>query len=95
MRIQFLSFPGCPNAEPALHALREAMDAEHITTAIDEVDVSRDDAPASIRGWGSPTILIDGVDVGGESAPQGSSCCRLYRGGYPSVAAIRARLTAR
>ena len=34
-------------------------------------------APEPLRGWGSPTILVDGVDVAGQLAPTATSC-RLY-----------------
>lgn len=45
--------------------------------------------------WGSPTILVNGVDVGGEPVPNGSSC-RLYRNpdgriqGFPPPSLIEA-----
>lgn len=91
MKIQLLYFDGCPNVDAARAALLEAMSAERIEAAVEEIDVTRPDAPASVRGWGSPTILIDGVDVTG-AQKAGASSCRLYAGGAPSVDAIRARL---
>jgi mercuric ion transport protein len=92
MKIQLLHFPGCPNAEPARSALREAMAREHVSAEVEEIDVSRADAPAWARRWGSPTIMIDGQDVAGEAGAADEACCRLYKGGAPSVAAIRERL---
>lgn len=94
MKIQLLSFPGCPNAEPALHALREAMALDKVGDAIEEIDVSRPDAPAWVKGWGSPTILIEDADVSGETRSTSEASCRLYQGGAPSVAQIRARIAA-
>ena len=94
MKIQLLSFPGCPNAEPALHALREAMALDKVGDAIEEIDVSRPDAPAWVKGWGSPTILIEDADVSGETRSTSEVSCRLYQGGAPSVARIRARIAA-
>lgn len=94
MKIQLLSFPGCPNAQPALHALREAMAVDKVGDTIEEIDVSRPEAPAWVKGWGSPTILIDDVDVTGETRSPSEASCRLYRGGAPSVAQIRARIAA-
>lgn len=93
MKIQLLYFEGCPNLEPARAALRDAMEAEQIDQAVEEIDVESPAAPESVRGWGSPTILIDGKDITGAARTTGSSC-RLYANGAPSVDEIRARLAA-
>ena len=45
------------------------------------IDVSDAATSPTLRQWGSPTILIDGIDVGGESAPCGGAACRLYAAG--------------
>lgn len=92
MKIQLLYFDGCPNVEPARAALREALGAEGLDEPIDEIDLQAADAPAWARGWGSPTIMIDGAELTGAQRSDGSSC-RLYPGGAPSVAQIRRRLT--
>jgi len=94
MRIHLLSLPGCPNMEPAREALCEAMNAEQLGDDIEEIDVARDDSPSWAKRWGSPTILIDDVDVAGESPSAAEPSCRLYEGGAPSVAQIRARISA-
>ena len=93
MKIQLLYFVGCPNLEPARLALRDAMAAEKLDQDVEEIDVESPTAPESLRGWGSPTILIDGKDVTGTTRTTGSSC-RLYANGGPSVEEIRARLAA-
>src|SRR5690606_32530264 len=36
--------------------------------------------PAHARGYGSPTVLVDGADVSG-AMPETSACCRLYQHG--------------
>lgn len=91
MKIQLLYFDGCPNVERARAALRDAMAAERIDQAVEEIDVESPDVPDFARGWGSPTVLIDGADVIGAVRSTGSAC-RLYADGAPSVALIRARL---
>src|SRR5688500_14853118 len=91
-KIQLLYFPDCPNAEPARAALREALAAERVDVEVEEIDISREDTSDALKGWGSPTILVDGVDIGGGSpaaADAGAASCRIYRGGAPSVAQIR------
>ncbi len=94
MKIQLLHFQGCPNVDLARAAARDAIAAEQLDLAIEESDVEGPAAPAWARGWGSPTVLVDGEDVSGQSAPVSSesSSCRLYAGGAPSVDVIRARL---
>jgi hypothetical protein len=92
MKIHLLHFQGCPNVDAARKALRDALAAEQLGTLIEEIDVEDPAAPAWAHGWGSPTILIDGQDVAGQQ-PSGSSCCRLYADGAPSVEVIRARIS--
>jgi len=76
--------------------LRLALSKAGLGVAIEEVDTGSSETPEALRGWGSPTILIDGRDVGGE-APAGAGC-RLYRGedgearGAPSAALLQAAL---
>lgn len=93
MKLQLLYFPGCPHVDTARAALREALAAEKLELAVEEVDVEAPEAPASVRGWGSPTILVDGEDVMGQ-VPANATCCRLYAGGAPDVTTIRRRLRA-
>jgi mercuric ion transport protein len=93
MKIQLLSFPECPNVDAARAAIHRALRDARLDLPIEEIDVSRDDAPAWAKRWGSPTVLVDGVDVAGELATDAeTSCCRLYKDGAPTVAQIRARL---
>ncbi len=46
------------------------------------------------RGYGSPTLLVGGVDVTGAGGPRpgGDLSCRLYPDGLPSADAIAAKL---
>ncbi len=97
MKVQLLTFPGCPNAEAAREALRSMLASSGIVSPIEEVDTTAPDTPEPLRGWGSPTVLIDGRDVGGQETPTGASC-RLYRDGdgrhhgIPSETLLRAAL---
>jgi copper chaperone CopZ len=94
MKIQLLYFPGCPNVDAARAALREALLGDGTQTEdaeVEEIDVSSPAAPSWARAWGSPTILVDDVDVAGGLAG-GATSCRLYAGGAPSVAQIERHL---
>ena len=92
--VQLLYFPNCPNVASARSALGEALGKLADPPSVMEVDVTDPAAPAHLRSWGSPTILVDGVDVAGEQPAE--SCCRLYRDGErrgaPSVTLIEAAL---
>ena len=104
MKVQLVTFPGCPNADATRETLRRALVASGLDPAIEEIDSSSPQTPRPLCLWGSPTVLIEGVDVGGEETPAGPAC-RLYRDpsgrahGSPSelllLEAIRLALNAR
>jgi len=78
--------------------LRRCLAGLQLPDTVEEIDVTAADVPEHLHDWGSPTILINGVDVGGEQAPMGA-VCRLYAAGgdpnsrgVPSEALIRAAI---
>ena len=81
MNVELLWWEGCPSTERALEAVREALSELGLSGV--EVQtremVSDDDARAA--GFvGSPTILIDGVDlVPAADEEQIGLSCRVYR----------------
>ncbi len=79
MKIQLLSFAGCPNSEEARESLRRALIGSGLSPEFEEVDVMAPATPEPLKAWGSPTILVNGRDVGGD-APTGP-CCRVYGAG--------------
>jgi len=95
MKVQLVYFEGCPNADAAREAIQRNLVAASMAVELEEVDTNAADTPAALRTWGSPTVLVDGRDVGGERIPTGT-CCRLYDNpanrGVPGDAAIRAAL---
>lgn len=76
IRVQFLAFDGCPLAEAAREALDEAI-AESGVAGYEEIDILDPDTPEDLRGWGSPTILVNGADVTGNAKGEGAGC-RIY-----------------
>lgn len=88
MKIQLLHFQGCPNVDAARAAVHAALAEEKLNVSVEEIDIEDPAAPAWARGWGSPTILVDGQDVAGQQ-PAASSACRLYAGGAPAIEMIR------
>jgi hypothetical protein len=83
--IELWWWEGCPSTQRALDELRAAMrDLDLDADAIRTREI-RTDAEAEHAGFtGSPTILIDGVDLAGDAGAQqpGSEpglSCRVYR----------------
>lgn len=91
--IELLYEQTCPNIAGARAALRSALEQSGLPVQWQEWDRDDPAAPARARHYGSPTILIDGRDVGGE-APQTDPSCRIYwtesghMTGVPPVTAI-------
>jgi hypothetical protein len=98
--IELIYDPDCPNTEPARGVLREACAQAGIVAGWQEWDRSDAASPAHAQQYGSPTILVDGVDVAGSDTESDAKACRVYRtadgrlAGVPDVADV-VRLVAR
>jgi hypothetical protein len=86
--------PECPNVEGTRTNLLLAFAKAGITPSWSEHRIGDVDAPETVRGYGSPTILVDGRDIAGV-APGEEVCCRIYaeppkssNSGTPSVELI-------
>jgi hypothetical protein len=79
--IELLWWEGCPSTERALAEVREALSDLGLHGAeVRTREVQTDDEARAAGFVGSPTILIDGVDLvpAGAEEPTGLSC-RVYR----------------
>jgi hypothetical protein len=91
----------CPNVRLARDALLKAFGDVGLMPKWSEWDRKSPDSPAYVRGYGSPTILVDGRDVAGVASGDGESSCRLYRNesgrfqGVPPVEQIAEALRAK
>lgn len=88
----------CPNVLEARSNLLRAFSKANVSATWREIDVDAEDTPAAWRAFGSPTILVDGEDVGASALGKGPTC-RLYEADgrvtrAPSVDRIAARLRA-
>lgn len=78
MHLTILSVPGCPNA--VLLDERLAIVLRGLTGISVSREVISDESDAAQRGMrGSPTLLIDGVDLLADARQQAGLSCRLYR----------------
>lgn len=96
MKIELLYFEGCPNHEPAIERLREALDSLGRQDRIDEVPVRTQSEAEACRFVGSPSIRINGSDIEpwARTAKRFGLSCRTYvdgsdRGGVPSRELLR------
>lgn len=83
----------CPNVPAARVALRAALERAGLEPQWIEYDRAAPGTPVSLLRYGSPTILVDGVDVAGEAERVAAASCRVYpseRGlcGVPPVEAL-------
>ena len=81
MNVELLWWEGCPSTDRALAAVRGALSdlgLEGVEVRTREI---KDDGDAAEAGFvGSPTILIDGVDLAPAAADeQIGLSCRVYR----------------
>jgi hypothetical protein len=92
--IDFIYDDTCPNVEAARANLREALGQAGLPAAWSEHRIGDPSVPERTRGFGSPTILVDGRDVAGVQ-PSTEQCCRVYAtgGGVPPVELIVRALT--
>ncbi|MEE9141635.1 MAG: hypothetical protein V3U59_02905 [Gammaproteobacteria bacterium] len=77
VQIQFLTFDGCPLAPAAQEVLEKALVQCGLKGRYEVVDIFDAATPARLLAWGSPTILINGRDVDGQTLDEGA-CCRIY-----------------
>jgi len=98
MQVDLLYDPECPNVALARANLLRGFAAAGVQPLWREWRLDDRSAPASARGFGSPTILVDERDVAGAHPTAAADCCRLYAPdeggsrGAPSVEAIAAAL---
>lgn len=101
MKVEVLYFKGCPNHQPVVDRVRQALHSEQIIVPVDEVEVT-DAAMAQRVGFlGSPSIRINGLDIEPEARElrMFGFGCRTYadaegrRSGLPSSSTIRRALT--
>jgi mercuric ion transport protein len=95
-QVDFVYDPACPNVALARTNLVRAFSATGLAARWHEHRIGDPNTVVRVRGFGSPTVLVDGRDVA-RSEPGPESCCRIYgegraATGAPSVELIAAAL---
>jgi hypothetical protein len=98
MVIEFLSFEGCPHAPILRQRLDDALQELGVTVAPITIDLDQLFRAKDLRsGFGSPTILVNGLDLFGRESPLVAEdpACRLYRPALPSTTEVIERMLQR
>ncbi|MDP9386479.1 MAG: hypothetical protein M3Q48_00760 [Actinomycetota bacterium] len=88
--VDLLSVPGCPNVDLTRRRLAKATVIVGLDVQVRAQEVTTPDEAAAVGMRGSPSVLVDGRDVG-DAEDEPSMSCRLYRSasgaleGAPSV----------
>lgn len=82
MKVEVLYFEGCPNHEPAVRLAREVLAELGQNATVEEVEITSPEDAERLRFLGSPTVLVDGVDVepSARSRTDYGFSCRTYNG---------------
>ena len=86
---ELVFFEGCPHVAQARSELARALRRCGLPPTWREWDTTSADTPASLKGYGSPTVLVEGKDVTGGTAGSGMGCAIA---GAPRAAVIVAAL---
>jgi len=96
--IELIYDKDCPNVPQARENLLRAFDQTGLAPHWREWNRADDEAPEYVRAYGSPTVLVNGMDVAGPDTID-ASCCRIYtsgqgnKQGVPPVNLIAAAFT--
>jgi len=98
MLIELIYRTDCPNVDQARRNLLKALAASGAPACWTEWDSTGPGAPVYASQFASPTVLVNGRDVGADQGGPGGDACRLYAepqgsiSGAPSVELIAAAL---
>ncbi len=99
MEIKLSYFEGCPNTQPAHRLLYKVLGEQGIDAVVKEINVTTEEEAQFYQFLGSPSIRVNGVDLGSrQAAPTDYGLrCHLYRNhgavqGYPSREMIQATI---
>lgn len=84
--VEFQYFNGCLNSDLMMDRVREAISQVDIKVELKMVLINTPEKAKKYNFRGSPTVLVDGIDLEGLPEPSvGNLACRYYHNGIPSV----------
>ena len=95
-KVELIFDAACPNVPQAREVIKQALQVTGLDGGWQEWEIHDQACPAYARHYGSPTILVDEVDVSPD-ANNDCACCRIYPEntqfkGCPSVADVIAAI---
>ena len=88
--VELVFFAGCPLVEAARASIRAALSQAGLPLVWREWDQLHPEAPDRLRGFASPTVLVDGIDVmGGGVQSAGLSCSSTVASADAIAAALK------
>ena len=88
--VQVQHFVGCPNSGEMIKRVKEAINQLQFEIEYEEILVDTPELARQLNFRGSPTVLVNGNDLENLPEPQEANlACRYYRGGLPTVEAIK------
>lgn len=87
MRIEVLTFEGCPHGESTRELVRQAVRLEHVDAAVDFIDVATAETAQKLHFLGSPSVRINGEDAepAARSRMEYGLMCRTYDDGTSAM----------
>ncbi|MEE9160839.1 MAG: hypothetical protein V3V73_03525, partial [Gammaproteobacteria bacterium] len=79
IKVELIYDSDCPNVELARSVLKQALTQADLDAKWQEWDRADVKSPEYVQGYGSPTILVEGKDIAGESTEDSCRSCRIYK----------------
>jgi hypothetical protein len=79
LRVTFQYIDDCPSHEQALARLRKVLNEEGVSAKIDVIKIESEEQAKRLRFVGSPTILVNGIDIDPQPIDQYGLACRAYQ----------------
>lgn len=94
LKVEIQLFEGCPNSGKMIERVLEAIKKSDLDVEFSETYVETSETAMKVKFRGSPTVLVNGVDLENLPEPDAPNlACRYYSGGLPSVEVISEFLT--
>ncbi len=93
IKIELQYFQGCPNSDLMMQRLQEAISLSGLDADYREILVETPAKAEEVKFRGSPTVLVNGMDLERLPEPEkGNLACRYYREGIPSAETLVTRI---
>jgi hypothetical protein len=79
LKVAFQYIDDCPSHEQALERLRKVLVEEGVNVNIDVIKIESDEQAKRLRFLGSPTILLNDIDIDPKANNHYGLACRAYQ----------------